>query len=68
MKAKTYQLKITLEGIRPPVWRRLEALGNTTLGGLHDVFQTVMGWSDKAELTIKSAGFGDAGAVAGAPP
>ncbi len=55
MKAKTYQLKITLEGIRPPVWRRLEALGNTTLGGLHDVFQTVMGWSD-CHLHLFTAG------------
>lgn len=46
MKSNVYQLKITLDGIRPPIWRRLEALGETTLGHLHDVFQTVMGWGD----------------------
>lgn len=46
MKPKVYHLKITLEGIRPPIWRRLEVLGSTTLAGLHDVFQTAMGWSD----------------------
>lgn len=46
MNSKAYQLKITLDGIRPPIWRRLEVLGSATLGELHDVFQTAMGWCD----------------------
>lgn len=30
-------LKVTLRGIRPPVWRRLLVPGRMTLGGLHHV-------------------------------
>lgn len=44
MKSKAYQLKITLDGIQPPIWRRLEVLGNATLDELHDIFQVAMGW------------------------
>jgi len=39
-----YQLKITLEGIRPPLWRRVLVDGATPLGKLHRIFQIVMGW------------------------
>jgi len=41
-----YQLKITLKHIRPAIWRRIQAAGNTKLGKLHDILQTVMGWED----------------------
>jgi hypothetical protein len=41
-----YQLKITLKAIRPPIWRRVQVGSNTTLGQLHEVVQTVMGWDD----------------------
>lgn len=40
------QLKITLEGVRPPVWRRILVDSETTLRGLHDVLQVVMPWQD----------------------
>ncbi|MFQ5973697.1 MAG: plasmid pRiA4b ORF-3 family protein [Alphaproteobacteria bacterium] len=41
-----YQLKVTIENIRPPVWRRLQVPGDITLGSLHDVLQTAFGWTD----------------------
>jgi len=41
--AAVYQLKITLEGVDPPVWRRVE-VRDCTLAELHDVIQNAMGW------------------------
>src|SRR6266436_1454628 len=41
-----YQLKVTLLGIDPPIWRRLLVPANLTLEQLHHVLQVVMGWSD----------------------
>jgi hypothetical protein len=43
--ATVYQLKITLNDIRPPVWRRVQTK-DCTLAQLHDIIQTVMGWED----------------------
>ncbi len=40
-----YQLKITLKGIDPPIWRRIQ-VPDCTLGELHEVLQVVMGWED----------------------
>jgi hypothetical protein len=40
-----YQLKVTLKGSNPPVWRRFQ-VPDLTLGELHDVLQVVMGWQD----------------------
>lgn len=40
-----YQLKITLNDIQPPVWRRVQTR-DCTLGQLHDIIQIVMGWDD----------------------
>jgi len=40
---QVYQLKITLVDIRPPIWRRIQ-VPDFTLGALHRVIQTVMGW------------------------
>jgi len=41
-----YHLKITLEGIAPPIWRRLQVPGNANLGWLHAVIQVAMGWTN----------------------
>ena len=37
-------LKVTLRGIRPPIWRRLELPRRMSLNQLHDAIQAAMGW------------------------
>ena len=41
-----YQIKVTLEGIRPPIWRRILVTGDTTLSKLHRILQVITGWGD----------------------
>lgn len=41
---RIYQMKITLKGTKPPIWRRVEVPGELTLGRLHEVIQAAMGW------------------------
>jgi len=41
-----YQLKVSLDGIRPPIWRRLLVPSSITLPELHEVLQISMGWLD----------------------
>lgn len=41
-----YQIKITLDRIRPPIWRRMQVPGDIALGTLHQIIQSVMGWED----------------------
>lgn len=44
--ASIYQLKITLDRLKPAVWRRVEVPGSFTLDKLHSVIQIAMGWED----------------------
>lgn len=45
-RGKVYQIKVTLRGSRPPIWRRFEILSNTKLGSVHRTLQIVMGWGN----------------------
>ena len=40
------QLKVTLQYIRPPIWRRIVVANNVSLGYLHWVIQKTMGWDN----------------------
>lgn len=56
-----YQLKVTLRGIRPPIWRRIQVTGDTTLHQLHWILQTTMGWygGHLHEFDIFGTSYGD---------
>ena len=41
-----YHLKITLQHLEPPIWRRVVVPADFTLLDLHHVIQIVMGWED----------------------
>jgi pRiA4b ORF-3-like protein len=41
-----YQMKVTLLGTDPPIWRRLLVPAELTLEQLHRVLQRAMGWED----------------------
>jgi len=43
-RGEVYQLKVTLDGVNPPVWRRILVEGNGTLDHLHEVIQAAFGW------------------------
>jgi hypothetical protein len=43
---KIYQLKITLVGSKPPIWRRFLVKSDTLLSDLHLIIQTTMGWTN----------------------
>ena len=43
---QVYQFKITLDGIRPPIWRRIQVPETYTFWDLHVAIQDAMGWLD----------------------
>jgi Plasmid pRiA4b ORF-3-like protein len=50
-----FRLKVTLRGIRPPVWRRIEVAADTTFARLHAILQTAFDW-DGSHLHVFHAG------------
>ncbi len=43
---KVYQFKIILQGIKPPIWRRIQVPENYTFWDLHVAIQDARGWTD----------------------
>lgn len=43
---QVYQLKVALDDVKPPVWRRLLVAGETNLLTLHEIIQRAMGWQN----------------------
>lgn len=41
-----YQLKITLNDSKPPIWRRIQVRADTPLSTLHDIIQDIMPWTN----------------------
>ncbi len=46
MKKSIYQIRISLKGSKPPIWRRVLMTSNTSLSDLHYIIQIVMGWEN----------------------
>jgi Plasmid pRiA4b ORF-3-like protein len=40
-----YQLRVTLPGSHPLIWRQIQVRSDITLGKLHRILQVVMGWT-----------------------
>src|SRR5579884_104332 len=54
--APIYQLKITLRGSRPPIWRRILVPANITLARLHEGIQIAMGWTNSHLYEFQAQG------------
>ncbi|MCU0867907.1 MAG: plasmid pRiA4b ORF-3 family protein [Planctomycetes bacterium] len=44
--ASTFQIKVSLRNVRPPIWRRLQVPADILLPKLHAILQAAMGWHD----------------------
>jgi hypothetical protein len=55
-----YQLRITLRGVKRPIWRRIQ-VRDCTLDKLHEHIQTVMGWTNSHlhDFDIDGQRYGD---------
>src|SRR5687768_17610502 len=55
-----YQLKVTLKGSEPPIWRVLQVKEDITLSKLHQALQIAMGWHDSHlhQFVVGTACFG----------
>jgi hypothetical protein len=40
-------LRVTLDGVTPPVWRRILVPSTISLAKLHEILQAAMGWEDE---------------------
>ncbi len=57
---RIYQFKITVKGIKPPIWRRIQTK-DCTLDKLHEHIQTALGWTNSHlhQFTISGVIHGD---------
>jgi len=55
-ESSVYQLKVTLQGIKPDIWRRLLVDSSASLAKLHDVLQCALGWGDSHLHELEAGG------------
>ena len=57
---RVYQFKITLKGVKPAIWRRIQ-VKDCTLDKLHEHIQTAMGWTNSHlhQFDIGGVRYGD---------
>jgi hypothetical protein len=46
ISAPIYQIKVTLKDFKPSIWRSIQVRSDATLGELHALIQTAMGWAN----------------------
>ncbi len=58
---QVFQFKVTLKGVKPPIWRRIQVPENYTFWDLHVAIQDAMGWLDMHlhEFDVKDPRTGD---------
>jgi hypothetical protein len=58
---RIFQLKVTLQNIKPPVWRRILVDASSTLDQVHEVIQAAFGWWNYHlhEFEIDGTRYGD---------
>lgn len=56
-----YQLKVTLEGVKGPIWRTVQVPGDVTLRQLHEILQVTMGWQNSHlhEFRVDGVSYGE---------
>lgn len=45
-KRAAYVVRLDLDDVKPPIWRRLRLASDLTLDEVHDIIQLAMGWQD----------------------
>lgn len=58
--APVYRIKVGLRGAKPPIWRRLEVIGDCRLDELHETIQIAFDWYD-GHLHVFETPYGDSG-------
>ena len=53
LPSKVYQLNVSLQGIKPSIWRCLLVEESTTLTRLHKIIQIAMGWKNDHLYSFK---------------
>jgi len=56
MGKEIYQLKISIKGAKPPVWRRVLVESSSSFYALHNIIQTLFEWMDCHLHEFKAAG------------
>jgi Plasmid pRiA4b ORF-3-like protein len=46
MAESIWQLKVTIKGSKPPIWRRIQVPANLSLSTLHQILQIALGWDN----------------------